>query len=114
MAVVFPGARRLNLIRRVVGDSCLKMILSPVYTQDQEKVKEKITAKNKYDILLYKYALTLAAKRQHLFSSIVERSARVNVTVSINHYTCQVAIRKKHVGHHQPAGHKGPCSTCKT
>ena len=112
MAVAFPGARRMDLIQRVVGDSSLKMILSQ-YTQDQENVKEKIVAKNKYDILLYKYALTLAAQRLEIFTSIVE-TARVNVSDNINHNTCQVAIRQKHVGHHQPAGHKGPCSTCKT
>jgi len=112
MAIAFPGARRMDLIHRVVVDPSLKMILSP-YTQDQEKVKEKIAARNKYDILLYEYALTLAATRLAQFGSIVA-SARVNVTNSINTNTCKVAIRKKHIGNHQPAGHKGPCNTCRT
>ena len=101
----FPTQKRIESIKRLVSDNSLKTKLAK-YAGDISSLRQKVVAVNKFDMLLYEYALTLAARRLVSIVNIVQY-VKGNGT-SVDRSACSVFIQKEQVGIHRSIGHKGP------
>jgi hypothetical protein len=80
---------------------------------NEEELKNKMAEINKYDILLYSYAMTISATRLLLVDNIVSNTQKSveKIKGKLDPKQCKISIVKEQVGLYQPPGHKGPKKT---
>eukprot|EP01035_Chromulina_nebulosa_P018315 gene18315-24002_t len=109
---LFSGRNNIATTYKVKGDQNMINLLRDRLSPDEQTVLYDLARINRYDIELYEYALTLAAKRLKLIPIITDDITN-NLTNELNH---SIHCRrnkfpielKESIGIFRPPGHKGP------
>jgi hypothetical protein len=99
----FPSSKSLESVYNVKADPSIRKNLVSRFAANETAIIEKMIKINKWDLMLYDYALKLAAMRLKLMPSIVEASKN-----KLTNKACTVNVNKSQVDLHRPVGHKGP------
>jgi len=99
----FPSSKSLESVYNVKADPSIRKNLVSRFAANETAIIEKMIKINKFDLMLYDYALKLAAMRLKLMPSIVEASKN-----KLTNKACIVNVNKSQVDLHRPNGHKGP------
>jgi hypothetical protein len=107
---VFPGRNNIATNHHVKGDKAVITRLQSTLAPDNDAIVEELTVLNKFDIELYEYAKSMAARRLKLVQGVVDKVARENPTPNLEK-DCNRYLPAPHdslIGIFRPPGHKGP------
>ena len=112
MEALFPGIRNLTRHHEVIADKLLRKKNTHLVINEEE-FKNKMAEINKYDLLLYGYAMAISARRLLLVDNIVNSTQKNGEKIKgkLDPKQCKISIVKAQVGLYQPPGHKGPKKT---
>ena len=112
MQALFPGVTNLTRHYEVIADKLFRNKSSHLVINEEE-LKNKMAEINKYDLLLYSYAMTISATRLLLVDNIVSSTQKSveKIKGKLDPKQCKISIVKEQVGLYQPPGHKGPKKT---
>jgi hypothetical protein len=112
MEALFPGIKNLTRHHEVIADKLWRKKNTHLVINEEE-FKNKMAEINKYDLLLYSYAMTISARRLLLVDNIVNSTKKNGEKIKgkLDPKQCKISIVKAQVGLYQPPGHKGPKKT---